>query len=166
MCAAKGRPPTGHGVYFFPPVAPLRRGGVYPLKAGGAERCAVLYGAERRGPPEGTRTYLVPSPYISPLVAFRKRGATWSFMVVRARECGRVSGQATHVGLVSIGGRMMIGGGLARWVARDPRQGRRGVARAGGEWHHFARLKVLRAVLWLLRSRCTYFQLWRARSWW
>ena len=31
----------------FPPGGPLRRGGVYPLKAGGAKRCAELYGAER-----------------------------------------------------------------------------------------------------------------------
>ena len=39
---------------------------------------------------------------------------SWSFMVVCARECGRVSGQAPRMGLMSIGGRMMIGGGLAR----------------------------------------------------
>ena len=63
-CAAKGRPPTGHGVYFFPPGAPLRRGGVYPLKAGGGERCAVLYGAERRGAPEGTRTSSLHPTYL------------------------------------------------------------------------------------------------------
>ena len=49
---------------FFPPGAPLRRGGVYPLKAGGAERCAVLYGAERRGAPEGTRTSSLHPTYL------------------------------------------------------------------------------------------------------
>ena len=66
----------------FAPRAPLRRGGVVPLKAGGAERCAELYGAERDvGPRKELVVYLVLprplTPHISPLVAFRKRGGYW-----------------------------------------------------------------------------------------
>ena len=63
-------------VLVFPPGAPLRRGGVYPLKAGGAKRCAVLYGTERRGAPVRPSLPLPPPPHISPLVA--KAKGVWS----------------------------------------------------------------------------------------
>ena len=67
----------------FPPGAPLRRGGVYPLKAGGAELRSELYGAERRGAPLLPPLRSGRRPHISPLVAFRKKEGSY-FLAWRA----------------------------------------------------------------------------------
>ena len=61
-------------VEIIPPGAPLRRGGVFPPgapQAGGAVRRRANMARRDVGP----RKELVPSPHISPLVAFRKKGA-------------------------------------------------------------------------------------------
>ena len=73
-CRSECRPPPLHG-HVFSLRGPLCAGeAFFPLKAGGAKRCAELYGAERRGAPLRFRRSSSARPHISPLVAFRKRG--------------------------------------------------------------------------------------------
>ena len=81
--AGASRPPTDSMGQIFPPGAPLRRGGVYPLKAGGAELRSELYGAERRGAPLLPPLRSGRRPHISPLVAFRKKEGSY-FLAWRA----------------------------------------------------------------------------------
>ena len=95
MCAAEAKRPPN---WAFPPGAPLRRGGVYPLKAGGAELRSELYGAERRGAPHPSAATLWSStPHISASCVPQKGGLLFSGMArMGARLAGRMAIQRTR----------------------------------------------------------------------